>query len=481
MDYSVSYLSLIHGLLAGAGLLLALSHVFLAYRSHLRRHRHMYMMSSVMAASASVAIIAELHKALAVSPEAYLEGLRIVVLGVYLMVIALMNFIRLYFNGRIDKLFMLTAIVWTVGTFGQFLNFPTGFYSEISGLTSFETFWGEPYSKIVATVSAIKYIADVGTVLVLTYLVRTTLRAHRLGDRKRAWVVGGSSIGFLVVAGILVPLDDAGLLRNSLPLGWPFLALVIALTYQLIDDQARSQRLQIEVEQLRRASLAGEIAAGLIHELNQPLTSILSNSQAARRFLEADEPDLDEVKAAIDDVVSEDKRAAGIIHGLRNLLHRNPKESEQCNMNETIREVSTMLAGEFLTGHARLELSLDSARTDVSASGIQLQQVLLNLLVNALRAVKSSPASGRHVHISSQVAGDSVRVVIKDSGPGVPEELIERVFEPFTSGSDSLGMGLAICRRILTLHGGAIRVENRVHGGAKFTFELPLAGASKAE
>jgi C4-dicarboxylate-specific signal transduction histidine kinase len=279
----------------------------------------------------------------------------------------------------------------------------------------------------------------------------------------------------MLIAGILVPLDDAGLLGMSMPLGLPFLIIVAALTYQLIDDRVRANKLRLEIEQLRRASLAGEIAAGLVHELNQPLTSILSNAQAARRFLAHDEPDIDEVRDALDDIVAEDKRAAGIIHGFRSLLSRSPAESSVVDIHGTIRRVAAMLAGDLHTNETKLKFSLHPSPLKVTAGEIQVQQVLINLVLNALRAMTGRAQYYRVVEFSTRLSGDSVEVSVTDSGPGIADEMLPRVFEAFTSGSDGLGMGLAICKRIVSSNGGRIWAENVETGGARFAFTLPAA------
>ena len=213
-----------------------------------------------------------------------------------------------------------------------------------------------------------------------------------------------------------------------------------------------------------------------MHELNQPLTSILSNSQAARRFLDAENPDLAEVREAIDDVISEDKRAAGIINGLRNLLRNQDVEIGEFEIGETIRRVAGMVSGDIHTTGTNLELSLAPHPIKVEASEVQIEQVLFNLIQNALRALAQVTRFERKLRISSTVRDESVIVSIADSGPGIPDDLAPQIFEPFKSGSESLGMGLAICKRIATAHGGRIWHEASELGGAKFVFSLPSNG-----
>jgi signal transduction histidine kinase len=470
-----SYITLVHGVTIGLCLTLATTHLVLVVRSEVASQQRMFLASALMAVAAGGAVFFELKKALSDDVESYLAAQFGEVLAVYIMILGLLLFVRLYFNARAKWLFLSAAIVWTVAHLIQLLFFPGSFFAEISGLRTFETSWGESYVKLAAVPAATKYIADVGSALVLIYIGHLSIRAWKRNERRQALIVGGASAGFMLIAGILVPLDDAGLLGMSMPLGLPFLIIVAALTYQLIDDRVRANSLRLEIEQLRRASLAGEIAAGLVHELNQPLTSILSNAQAARRFLALDDPDIDEVRDALEDIVAEDKRAAGIIHGFRSLLSRGPAESSVVDIHGTIRRVAAMLAGDFHTSETKLKLALHPSPLKVTAGEVQVQQVLINLALNALRAMTEKAQYYRVIEFSTRLSGDSVEISVTDSGPGIADEMLPRVFEPFTSGSDGLGMGLAICKRIVTSNGGRIWAENVDTGGARFAFTLPAA------
>ena len=481
MDYEISYLSLLHGIAIGACLMLAVTHLTLLLGSNSHAQRRVFFASTVMTLAAGIAIYAELLKALATDIEGALTGLMLEIIPVFALLAALLFFVRWYFNYRWDAWFIAALIVWTGAHIYQFAFYPDSFYSEIHGLIPLETAWGEAYSKLSATAAAGKYVADLGTAMILVYIVGAARHAWRQGDRRRALIVGGASVGFIVVAGILVPLDDIGLLKNTMALGLPFLGIVAALTYQLVDDRAISHRLRIEVEQLRRSSLAGEIAAGLMHELNQPLTSILSNSQAARRFLQADEPDLDEVREALDDVIAEDKRAAGIINGLRGLLRQEQVDVSGFDANESIRRVAALLAGELHTTGTRLNLSLHPSPIVVEASQVQIEQVLMNLAQNSIRALKQVSKPERNINVTSDARDGTAILAVADSGPGIPEHLATEVFDPFKSGAGSLGMGLAICRRIATAHGGKIWHETSELGGAKFVFSLPLGGTNRPD
>ena len=347
---SLSYLSVTHGAVAGACLLIALTHLVLYARSAKTSQRAVNNIAvAVMALAAGAATLFELEKALAMDIDSFLAGLFGEAIAAFFLLLALLVFTRSYFELSIDLLFVAAMLVWVGSNVYQIGFFPESFYTDIHGLMFRETAWGESYAKLDASVSNLKYFTDLGSLLVFAYAVRATISGVRRDKTGSAIVVGGAIIGFMLVAGVLVPLDDAGLIGATMPIGLPFLAIVAALTYQLIDDRIRISSVRLEVEQLRRSSLAGEIAAGLMHELRQPLTSILSNAQAARRFMDLDPPDLDEVREALDDVVSEDKRAAGIISGLRTFLKQEALETADFDINSAVRHVARLLAGEFNT------------------------------------------------------------------------------------------------------------------------------------
>lgn len=464
-----------HGIAAGASLTLAMTHFVLSLRSEILHRRRAFMASTIMALFAAGAIYFELEKSLSTDVESYLAALEGDIVCVFVMVMALLNFVRLYFRADANVLFLVAIALWVFGTGYAVINFPAGFYSDIGQLIPHQTSWGETYVKLQATTTPLKWTTDLGTVLVIVFIITTSAGAWKRGQRQQALVVGGSGAGFLLVAGILVPLDDVGLLRTTMPVGLSFVGIVAALTYLLISDQIQATRLRLEIEQLRRGSLAGEIAAGLMHELRQPLTSILSNSQAARRFLEIESPDLKEVREAIDDIVAEDKRAAGIISGLRTFLGQETLETSDFDLNSAVKGVARLLSGEFNTNGTRLVVIVHPAALIIHGSRIQIEQVIVNLSMNALRALMDSDDRERVVRLSTARKNGHVELSISDSGPGIAADMRDRLFEPFTSGSDGLGMGLAICKRIVDSHEGTIRIEDSDLGGACFAVVLPMS------
>ena len=219
----------------------------------------------------------------------------------------------------------------------------------------------------------------------------------------------------------------------------------------------------------------GECTTMLAHELNQPLTAILSNAQTARRYLASETPEMDEIHAILDDIVRDDKRASGIIHGLRNMLQKEEIVRQRFDLNEAAREVTAILGNEFREKNIEFAAHYAPALPLLYAGRIEIQQVILNLLVNAIRAIDESGNERRRITLRTRVADAAVQLEVQDSGPGIAAEIHDSLFNTFVSDrEDRLGMGLAICQRIIEAYGGRIRAENHPAGGALFSFTLPL-------
>jgi PAS domain S-box-containing protein len=236
----------------------------------------------------------------------------------------------------------------------------------------------------------------------------------------------------------------------------------------------RSEQLRTEIAHSTRVAMLGELAAALAHELNQPLTAILSNAQAARRCIADGAIETDELRAILDDIIRDDKRAGGVIHNLRRMLNNTPAVPEACSLNDLVCEVAVFLNGEMLSQKIELRQTLAPALPRVQMAPVELQQVLVNLLLNAAQAMKHTPGDRRQIDIETRGGEGAVTVSIRDHGCGIPLEQMSKVFKPFhTTKSAGLGMGLAICRRLIEAHGGRIEAGNHEAGGATFWFSLP--------
>jgi signal transduction histidine kinase/integral membrane sensor domain MASE1 len=237
------------------------------------------------------------------------------------------------------------------------------------------------------------------------------------------------------------------------------------------------QRSRQELAHVGRVSTVGELTASLAHELNQPLAAIMTNAQTAGRLLGAMPPDLPQVRTILADIVKDDRRASDVIKRLRDLLRKGKLEMARVDLAATIRDVVDLLSSEAIIKHIRVFLDLDRDRVLVLGDKVQLQQVMLNLLHNAMEAI--GDREGRVFVRCRSSNGNVARVTVTDTGPGFDEGAEELVFEPFyTTKREGMGMGLSIVRTILESHGGTIKAMNNGRQGALFEFTLPLANDS---
>lgn len=239
-------------------------------------------------------------------------------------------------------------------------------------------------------------------------------------------------------------------------------------------ENARQNR---ELSHLSRVGLLGELAGSLAHELNQPLAAILSNSQVGRRSLAHDSPDLVEMGAILDDVIADTKRAGGIVHGMRAMFKKDSLPGlEPLDLNAIVGEVTGLLNGEIVARRARFEFTPGANLPLVMASRIELQQVLINLILNALDATREVP-EGTSVAILTKFESGMVSAIVKDDGPGITPEMEARLFEPFaTTKEKGLGLGLSISRGIVTRFGGELElVRDEGWPGAIFRLSLPTS------
>jgi len=248
------------------------------------------------------------------------------------------------------------------------------------------------------------------------------------------------------------------------------------------ESEADSQRRILA--HVSRVSALGSLSGTIAHEINQPLTAILSNAQAARRMLAEEPPDLVEIGDALDDIIQEDSRAGDVIRRLRGMLRRGESRTEPIAINDLVRSTLRLLHSELANRRISVDLELADRLPAVRGDPVQLQQVLLNLLMNAMDAVGQPLASQRAITITTRAPGPGyVEAVIADRGPGLGADQKARLFEPFyTTKEHGLGLGLAICASITGAHGGRLDVANDPAGGACATLVLPaLQVAAVAE
>jgi PAS domain S-box-containing protein len=240
--------------------------------------------------------------------------------------------------------------------------------------------------------------------------------------------------------------------------------------------RAEEERRQTEAElaHINRVSMMGELAASIAHEVNQPLSGIVSNGSACLRWLAGDPPNVAEVREAVGDIVRDGKRAGEVIARIRALTRRTAPPREKLDLNDTVREVLTLVGDEAKRKSVVIRTQFADDLSAVSGDRVQLQQVLLNLVMNAIEAMSSVADRPRELIITTGNIADQVVVSVEDSGPGLDPKAASRIFEPFyTTKPAGMGMGLSICRSILQNHGGQLWATANDGRGTTFHFSLP--------
>jgi PAS domain S-box-containing protein len=253
-----------------------------------------------------------------------------------------------------------------------------------------------------------------------------------------------------------------------------FFALVQDLTERKQNEMEAQQR-RDELAHVARVATMGELSSSLAHELGQPLTGILSNAQAALRFLQWGEPDIDEIKTALEDIVEDSMRAGSVIRKLRSMLKKKDFEKTSININALVRETLRLVASDALKKRISIEADLAPDLPNSMGDWTQLQQVLLNLILNGFDAMVRVEGGPRRLTVQTKLDdANTVTVAVIDTGPGVDREHMKRVFDPFyTTKTEGLGMGLPISRYILETHKGLLWAERNLDCGMTFSFSLP--------
>jgi C4-dicarboxylate-specific signal transduction histidine kinase len=235
--------------------------------------------------------------------------------------------------------------------------------------------------------------------------------------------------------------------------------------------------LESDLAHMNRLGIMGEQTASIAHEISQPVATARNNAQAALNFLDRQPPELDEVRDALGSIVSDADRARDIIDRIREHSRKAPPRKDHFDLNHAIGEVIALGRGAITKNEVSVQSRFAEGLLRVHADRVQLQQVLLNLVLNAVEAMGSVEAGPRELLISTeQTEEKGILVMVRDSGPGIDPEHVERVFEAFyTTKSSGVGMGLAICRSIVEAHGGRLWAAANEPRGAVFQFTLPGA------
>ena len=428
----------------------------------------------------------ELGMMYAQTPAEYGEWLRWYHLPIFATLVGMVLFVRFYLGaGR-------AWLMWTVvagRTFVVVANFavqPNFNFREIIALDRF-AFLGEQVSVVGQSVPRpLQWVATVTLLATLAFLFDAASERWRKGGS------GSRRKALMVILAIAVPLIGTVMVTQLMVWGvwrapvsstpW-FAGMLVLMSFELSREFLLGRRMHLQLAQLRgalaqveRVSMLGQLASGLAHELAQPLSAIRVNVAAAERLLQSGAPDL-ELREIVADIEKDNTRAAEVIDRLRTLFRRGTVAAEPLVLEDVVRDVLALLRSEAVSRSVVIENQLAPGLPRVLGDRVHVSHVLLNLVTNAMDAVQGIPEERRNVVIEARVAAAGLETVVKDSGPGVPDDKLEAIFAPlFTTKPSGLGMGLALSRTIIEAHGGRLWAsKGDAGGGATFCFTLPLA------
>ena len=276
---------------------------------------------------------------------------------------------------------------------------------------------------------------------------------------------------------------------TEMPWAWmvawaALVAAVLTTVFALLRQRSERQRAEelLRLGQVARLNTLGELAAGMAHELNQPLTALLANTQAASRLLADDPPELDTARNAMKQAAEQARRASDVVGRLRRAVERPDRaaQAEAINLQEAVNNALYLLEPEFKKRDVSPQVSLQQASPIVMADPIALDQIIHNLLMNALQALDKVPAAERKLNLRLGSEGRVGVMTVTDTGPGIAPDVVPRIFEPFfTTREGGLGLGLSLCETLATGMGGGLAAAHNSPRGAVFRLTLPLAGSEK--
>jgi signal transduction histidine kinase len=494
---SLNWVVIVWSMAASASLTLAAIHL-LAWSNN--RTAWSNLLFSLAAIGVIAMAACELWMMRAGTPAEFATALRWIHVGVWAVLLSLTGFVL--FSLRAGRLW-LAATICGLRTFSLVLNFVVGQnlnYLEITDLRHIQ-FLGESVAMAEGVANPLMLVGQLSLVLFMGFGADAAISLWRRGERRLALATGGSILLFVVGASVQSWLVLWGAVHWPLMPSIFFVAIIGAMAYQMsrrIQAPARgklamvsgvsfgiaerfwaadeSARRRGELAHLSRVSRLSELSISIGHEINQPLQAVLSNAQAALLLLAKESPDLDAIRVILEDIVLDDRRAGEVLWKLRALLKKGESPLEMLDVNELAQSVLWLLQSALLTAGVTVTIKLASQLPLIKGQRIQLQQVLLNLIINACDAMTGVSPERRTLLVTTQMNDDSsVLVCVTDQGPGIVADDRERVFDAFfTTKNDGLGLGLSVSRLIISSHGGRLwAAASGNESGASFYFTLP--------
>ena len=484
---------------AGACLTLALVHAGSWLR---QRSRWADLHFAVASLGIGGVALVEMFEMRATTSEQFIAVHYWIHLGLLLAGLGLAGFVPAFFRAGRSWLLGLTVLLRVAVAVVNFV-LPHGInYGSVPEISRLDLGGGALATVAVGIHTHWTHLDELAWTVAILFTIDAARAAWRRSapeERPRLVRVAGAIL-FVYLLGVpLSALIHAGFLHSPYFVTPMFLVMLGAMGNELANDVARLSRVRDELvtsEARRRASeqslelaaarqrselahlsrvaVLGELSASLAHELNQPLAAILSNAEAAQRFLDGDSVDLEQLREIVGDIVEDDKRAGEVIRRLRAMLRKEELAHVPLDVNEVACDVLQIMNSDFINRGVQVQKRLAPLLPPVAGDRVQLQQVLLNLLMNGCDAVSPLPRPRRLVVSTRPAAGGEVEIAVSDSGPGIAVADLERVFQPFvTTKEQGTGLGLAVCRTIVAAHGGRIWASNNDQGGATITIALP--------
>ncbi len=311
-------------------------------------------------------------------------------------------------------------------------------------------------------------IFSVIAVACIDYYFLPPLFHFEIKDGRDAVTLSAFVITSLVITGLVRKVRDLGQANRQK-------SALLELTQKL-------QKSQDELAYVTRVTSLGELTASIAHEVNQPLSAIVTSGEAGLRFLARDPPDLEEVRSALQRMIGDGKRASDVVKRIRTLVRKSEAKTAQLDLNDVVSESVSLLQREVIKHRVVLRVELDPARPAVLGDTVQLQQVIINLILNAIQAMDAVYDRPRQLLVRSSLEGSGqAQVLVQDSGIGLNPETERRLFNAFFSTkAEGMGIGLSICRTIIEAHGGRVWATGNAGPGATFQFSVPAIGQTAA-